>query len=105
MYDCCNENPNTRNIPNPIPKECFVESNEIDSTSKGIYATSHDTWKCLLEIIAMLDTFSNEISPRPSGDITKRADPESFIDNINQNCDLAFAIKGDLQRLMNQFRR
>lgn len=88
----------------PAYNEPNIPVGEEKNAERGLFSTARETWECLLDICRMLDDFSNEIEVRPEGDISKRQDPESFADTIRQNNDLAFAIRGDLYRLIEKFR-
>ena len=81
------------------------DANELKVTSPGIFTAAGETLACLYEISDMLDEFTREIKIRNEGKISDAQPPESFSDNINRNLDVAMTIRGDLKRLIEEFRR
>lgn len=71
----------------------------------GIYGQMLETREVLREVVCMLDQFRREIrSYDEIPDYGKVDEPSCFRDEVNYVNNLAFAIRGDLARLIDEFR-
>ena len=78
---------------------------EIPETKvAGIFEQARQTDKVLAEIMYMLDTFKREIRNYPiPTDEYKEIEPTCFKETVMALNDKAFAIKGDLERILAEF--
>lgn len=83
-----------------IPTElCEACSNE-----KGMFETAVNTLECLQDVLDVLGVFLHELDNTPVVGETGRPKPECFRENMTMIEDYAFAIKGDLNKLIKKFR-
>jgi hypothetical protein len=83
-----------------IPTElCEACSNE-----KGMFETAANTLECLQDVLDVLDQFIREIDATPDKNESRRPTPACFKENMTMIEDYAFAIKGDLNKLIKKFR-
>ena len=78
---------------------------DIGCKAPGIFAQMKETDEVLTDIMFMLDMFKHEIRGYdiPQGEC-KPAEPTCFRDAIAMVNSKAYAIKGDLERLIGEFR-
>lgn len=69
----------------------------------GIYEQSKETRQILTEVLFMLDQFKREIRDYKIPEGEKALEPSCFRDEVSCINSLAFAIRGDLTRLMDEF--
>lgn len=94
---------NYPSIPTFIPNEC--EEKCIISDEPRIYAVAKDTREILQEVMTTLDNFKNEIHVRDKNNSDPTfTEPRCFKDDVLQTHELALAIRGDLYRLIQEFR-
>lgn len=86
--------------------DCRKEPVNELSRERGIYDYTKETRQTLTEILSMLYTFKQEIRDHniPGPECEKAMEPSCFKEDVALVNDLAFAIKGDLTRLMDEFR-
>ena len=95
----------TAHVPRPTTEGCKCSTNENGLNPRGLFTAANETRVCLLEIHDMLQLFSREIEPVPQGDTAKLPDPTSFTEELYQIAAIAHAVKGDLNDLIEKFRR
>lgn len=77
---------------------------KIEVKEPGIYERTRETRQILTEVLFMLDEFKREIRNYEIPNDEKAFEPVCFKDEVACVNSLAFAIKGDLSRLMCEFR-
>lgn len=83
-----------------IPTElCETCSNE-----KGMFETAVNTLECLQDVLDVLGVFLHELDNTPVVGETCRPKPECFRENMTMIEGYAFAIKGDVNKLIKKFR-
>ncbi len=70
----------------------------------GIYEQTKETRQILTEVLFMLDEFKREIRDYKIPEGEKATDPVCFKDEVMLINSLALAIRGDLTRLIDEFR-
>lgn len=76
----------------------------VEIKEPGIYEVAKETRQALTEVLFMLDEFKREIRDYKIPEGEKALEPTCFRDEMACINSLAFAIKGDLSRLMSEFR-
>ena len=78
----------------------------LDPKVPGIYEMTKETDEVLTEIMLMLDVFKREIRAYavPTEGECKPIEPTCFKDSVAMVNSKAFAIKGDLARIIGEFR-
>ena len=69
----------------------------------GIYDQTKETRQVLTEVLFMLDHFKREIRDYNVPEGERAIEPTCFRDEVSCINNLAFAIRGDLSRLMDEF--
>ena len=87
---------------NACDEKVLLPTNEVREPT--IFEVANETKATLHEVLEMLCVFSREIENRPDTE-AKLGMPEAccFTDDIHIARDLAFAIRGDLKRLISKF--
>lgn len=83
---------------------CNPTEVKLEVKEPGIFDQMKETRQCLTEVLFMLDQFKHEIRDHKIPTDEKAAEPTCFKDEVACVNSLAFAIKGDLHRLMAEFR-
>lgn len=91
------------NMDTVSPCDTKLETKELEVKEVGIYAQTNETRQVLTEILFMLDQFKHEIRNYDVPEGAKNVEPTCFRDEVAYINTLAFAIKGDLSRLMDEF--
>lgn len=78
--------------------------NEVKEVKEpGIYEQTKETRQILTEVLFMLDQFKREIRDYKIPEGENAIEPSCFRDEVACINNLAFAIRGDLTRLMDEF--
>lgn len=76
---------------------------KTEGKEPGIYEQTKETRQVLTEVLFMLDQFKREIRDYKIPEAERAADPTCFRDEVACINSLAFAIRGDLTRLTDEF--
>ena len=83
---------------------CAAHTKEVvEPKEPGIYDRTKETREILTEVLLMLDQFKHEIRCYNIPEGEKALEPSCFKDEVAYVNELAFAIKGDLLRLIHEF--
>lgn len=83
-----------------VPKElCEACTNE-----KGMFETAGNALECLQDVLDVLGLFLRELDATPDKSESRRPTPCCFKENMTMIEDYAFAIKGDVNKLIKKFR-
>lgn len=77
---------------------------KIEVKEPGIYEQTRETRQILTEVLFMLDEFKREVRDYKIPEGEKALEPTCFRDDVACIHQLALAIRGDLSRLMSEFR-
>lgn len=85
-------------------KMTTTELCEACSNEKGMFETAVNTLECLQDVLDVLGVFLHELDNSPEKSDLSRPKPECFRENMTMIEDHAFAIKGDVNKLIKKFR-
>jgi hypothetical protein len=96
MYETNNTTEGKMILPTELCEACTNE--------KGIFETAGNTLECLQDVLDVLDLFLHELDSIPEKRESKRPTPACFKENMTMIEEYAFAIKGDVNKLIKKFR-